>query len=537
MPRRIDIELTSALADGSWTWRAAGARVPKGVLDGKILPDGSTVGDQLKAEIEQELDGIEVLQIIQGRAKAAPELLELLPIEENFQAVIETRAKRERNDRGDRGDRGGRGPKRGRRDDRGPRSDGGGRRRDGGGADGRERGGPRRPHFDPPPEVPQRPKPKRLRPGKAHRNEVLAEIPEEQRPIAELAIQGMAAVRTRLADDNKKLAAAGQPTMPEQSVLKMAESLMPKLRVADWLDRADAALRQMENLDLRDVRSVVAASDDPIVARDESTRDIAAKLKEELAKKQELELKLWLEDVDAALTVGRSIRALRLSSQPPKAGVMFPPELARKLGAAATAGLTPEDSSDRWSAVMEAAAFSPVRTLVTPAAPPTTITDDLRATALRLGPLLPQIAALLGVEVPAGAPRPKPLRPGPRNEKRKKPARRDGGDAGTPSGQGRGKGKGRGNRDASAPSPAAAKATEQTPADEQVTAPPEPTPTDQSSGDAPASAEAAKVETTDATPSAAPEPSAVENATASDAPAETASAETTGESDGDAPAS
>ena len=216
---------------------------------------------------------------------------------------------------------------------------------------------------------------------------------------------------------------------------------------------------------------------------------------------------------------------------------MFPPELARKLGAAATAGLTPEDSSDRWSAVMEAAAFSPVRTLVTPAAPPTTITDDLRATALRLGPLLPQIAALLGVEVPAGAPRPKPLRPGPRNEKRKKPARRDGGDAGTPSGQGRGKGKGRGNRDASAQSPAAAKATEQTPADEQVTAPPEPTPTDQSSGDAPASAEAAKVETTDATPSAAPEPSAVENATASDAPAETASAETTGESDGDAPAS
>ena len=433
MPRRIDIELTSALADGSWTWRAAGARVPKGVLDGGILPDGAKVGDEIKVEVEQELDGIEITSVVKGRDKAAPDLLELLPVEENFQAVIETRAKRDRNDRGGREGRGGRDGKRGRRDDRGGRGDA--RRRDGDsrergegrdGGDGRsERRGPRRPHFDPPPEVPQRPKPKRLRPGKARRNEVLAEIPEEQRPIAELAIQGMAAVRSRLAEDNKKLAAEGKPTMPEESVLKMAEGLMPKLRVADWLDRAEATQRQMENLDLRDLRSVVAASDDPIVARDESTRELATKLKADLVKKQEHELKLWLEDVDAALTVGRSIRALRLSSQPPKAGVMFPPELARKLGAAATAGLTVDDSSDRWAAVMEAAAFSPVRALVTPAEPPTTITDDLRKTALRLGPLLPQIAALLGVEVPAGAPRPKPLRPGPRNDKRKKPAARD----------------------------------------------------------------------------------------------------------------
>jgi hypothetical protein len=266
---------------------------------------------------------------------------------------------------------------------------------------------------------------------------VLAQIPEEQRPIAELAIQGMAAVRSRLAADNKQLAAEGKPTMPEDSVLKMAEGLMPKLRVADWLDRAEAAQRQMEHLDLRDLRSVVAASDDPIVARDESTREIAATLKQDLVKKQDQELKLWLEDVDAALTVGRSIRALRLSSQPPKAGVMFPPELARKLGEAATAGLTPIDSSDRWAAVMEAAAFSPVRALVTPTAPPETITDDLRKTALRLGPLLPQIAALLGVDVPADAPRPKPLRPGPRNDKRKKPASRDAGGAGGGGGGGK----------------------------------------------------------------------------------------------------
>ena len=90
MPRRIDIELTSALSDGSYTWRAAGAREPKGVLPGSILPPGTAVGDELKVEIEQMVDGIEVLGVIKGREKAAPDLLELLPSDKPFEAVIES---------------------------------------------------------------------------------------------------------------------------------------------------------------------------------------------------------------------------------------------------------------------------------------------------------------------------------------------------------------------------------------------------------------------------------------------------------------
>ena len=242
---------------------------------------------------------------------------------------------------------------------------------------------------------------------------MLADLPEEQRPIAEMALQGMSAVRARVKEENTKLAAAGQPTMPEASVVKMAEDMLPKLRVAEWLDRAEAAQRQMEHLDLRDLRSVVAAGDDPIVARDDSTREVADDLRKALVRKQDEELALWFGDIDAAIGVGRVIRALRLSSQPPKAGVMFPPDLARRLGEAATAALSPDDPADRWIAVLEAGAFSPVRTLLAPTAAPSVITDDLKATALRLGPALPQIAALLGVEIPAGTPKPKPLRAGP----------------------------------------------------------------------------------------------------------------------------
>ena len=90
--------------------------------------------------------------------------------------------------------------------------------------------------------------------------------------------------------------------MPEASVLKMAEELLPRLRVAEWLDRAEAARDQIEHLDLRDLRSVVASSDDPMVARDETTRQLAGELKAALATKQEQELQLWFGDIDAALT-------------------------------------------------------------------------------------------------------------------------------------------------------------------------------------------------------------------------------------------
>ena len=99
MPRRIDIELTSALSDGSWTWRAAGAREPKGTVESSLLPDGANVGDELKVEVEQGLDGIEILSIVKGREKSGRELLELLHVEEDFKSVIEKRAQRPNGDR------------------------------------------------------------------------------------------------------------------------------------------------------------------------------------------------------------------------------------------------------------------------------------------------------------------------------------------------------------------------------------------------------------------------------------------------------
>src|SRR3990170_1022809 len=143
MPTRIEIELTSAGADGSWTWRAAGAREPRGTLDGSILPEGAAVGDQLKVESEKDIDGIRILSIVQPKQKNDRDgVLELLPTGD-FEPVIQQRATRDRHDGGrgrprrDRGERGDRGDRE-RGDRRGPRRDGEG------GGESRDRRGPRR---------------------------------------------------------------------------------------------------------------------------------------------------------------------------------------------------------------------------------------------------------------------------------------------------------------------------------------------------------------------------------------------------------
>ncbi len=428
MSRRIDIELTSSRPDGTWTWRAAGAREPKGVVPSSLLPADARVGQVLKAEAEADLDGLTITSVTDPKSRSPRSgLLELIPSEKPFEAVTQQLARKERSDRpgrnrprGDRPDRGDR--PRGDRQDRGPRSDrpergerpGGerprGERRDR--PDGSRPPRRERPNFTPPPELPQRPKAKRLKPGRTHRNAVLAELPEAQRPVAERALQGgIPAVRQAINEQNTERRAQGLDEVPAAGLLAMAEQLLPKLRVAEWLDRADAAKAVIDDLDLRDLRSGVAAGEDPLVARDESTRALAAELKQALATKQDKEMRLWLEDIDAAVGVGRVVRALKLSSQPPKAGTPFPAELAKRLADATGASLTSDAPAERWIAVLEAAAFSPVRTQVAAVGAPAAPGEELLSTVRRLAPLLPQVATMFGIEVAEGAAAPKPLRP------------------------------------------------------------------------------------------------------------------------------
>lgn len=393
MSRRIDIELTSVLPDGGFTWRAAGAKAPKGTIAAGVVPTSHRVGEVLKVEAEFDLDGITVLGLVQSRdKKQKSNTLEMLPSSSKFEPVTQRLAKKSEN----------------RRTTRKP-------------------SGPKKSRFTAPPELPKRPTPKRLRPGRQHRSAILETLPAEQRPVAEKALSGgIKAVRDAVKAQNDQLKKEGKPEVPADGLISMAQDLLPKLRVADWLDRAEAAREVLDQLDLRDLRSVVVASEDPMVVRDESTRELATTLKTALKKRQDEEQTLWLQDIEANLGVGRSVRALKLSSEPPKAGQPFPAELGTKLLQAARESLTSENSSERWIAVLEAAAFSPIRSQVTVQSIPAAQGEQLLATVKRLAPVLPQVAAAFGITVEPGASAPRPLRPQRQPRKTRKPGKPEG---------------------------------------------------------------------------------------------------------------
>lgn len=394
---RLDIELTSSPGDGTYTWRAAGAKQPKGSLNSALLPDGVGVGDVVKVEAEADLDGLVITTVFAPKgARKEPDFLELLGSGRDEPLVTQVLASRGRGrgrDGDDRGRRRGSGGGRGR--------DGG---RDGGGRKDRSRGergkGGNRPERAERPKPPARPKAPRLRPGRAHRQAALKALPQAQHLLADEVLRGgVPAVRQAVENMNKKAAAEGMPKIKVQPLVSLAEKMAPRLKAAEWRDRAEAAVSGIEEIDLRDIRSVVAAAEN--AARDEESRALADQLRAGLAARADSEHRKWLNELAATIADGRTVRALRLSSRPPKAGAPLPVDMAAKLAEAASASLTAEVTSDRWATVLDAVAFSPVRSQVVTEGIPAKPSDELLTAVKKLASRTPEIAKLFGIEPPA----------------------------------------------------------------------------------------------------------------------------------------
>jgi hypothetical protein len=141
MSRRIEIEITSLNGDVA-TWRAAGAKQPKGVLSAALVPGGPVVGNVYRADVEQYMEGIEVLSVMAPKT-ASPvdprnERVQLIPSAKQGPDVVVTYAPK---GRGGARREGGRDAGPSRRDGAPSRREGGPGRREG--SDGRE-GGPGR---------------------------------------------------------------------------------------------------------------------------------------------------------------------------------------------------------------------------------------------------------------------------------------------------------------------------------------------------------------------------------------------------------
>ena len=409
MPR-MEIELTSTREDGQWTWRAAGARQPRGTMADILVPAGTSVGDVLRVEVEQFMDGIEVTSVLVDRVeRSEPETLEILGSGHNEPLVTTKLAGqrgRRRDEDGPRG-RGGR-DRRPRRDDgekrdtdkgagrkdRRPRRDDGEKRDTDKGSGRKDRPDRRSPAR---PDAEAKPRARRLRPKRVHRKAAIAALPEDQQPLALiLARDGVPGVRSVIEAQNAAAETVGEPGIPAELLLKLAERIHPNLRTADWRDRAESALAGIEDIDLRDIRSVVVAAE--TAARGSEDRELADRLREALTARVDREHKAWIGEVTSALGEDRVVRALRLSSRPPKAGAPLPSPILDRLAAAAEASLTSDTGQDRWATVLDAVALSPVHQRVTPAGLPIEPTEQLLDVVKRVSMSVPSIAASFGVE-------------------------------------------------------------------------------------------------------------------------------------------
>src|SRR5207248_9326367 len=244
-----------------------------------------------------------------------------------------------------------------------------------------------------------------LHAGRAYRDALIATHPPEQVPVAEQLLKGgIPAVRQAVQTQNEKAKGAGGPEISAEPIVTLAEELLPRLRAAEWRDRAEAAVGQADEVGLRDLRAVVAGAD--TVARDPESRELAAKLRDALERRSAAEKQAWVEEVTSALDDGRVVRALRISGRPPEAGARVPAELAGRLSDAAGTAMGPDAAPDRWAAVLDAVAASPVRTSVKPAGLPSDPGEDFLKTARQAATRVPALVPLLGIEAKPAAPRP-----------------------------------------------------------------------------------------------------------------------------------
>jgi hypothetical protein len=411
MSRRIDIELTSQAGDGSWTWRAAGARQPKGTVEPTLVPAGQSVGAVLQADVEVSLDGIEIIALtaakplrsaektegrieVKGTPKRAPDVSVIL---------APGSTKRRRDDEGDRRER--RGGRRG----TGPEGEGGGRPprperedradRPRGGAGPRRPGGRRPGDGDGRPTRGERPT---VPTSTAHRNAMLATLRPEQIPVAEQLLRGgLQAVRQAIDAQNSAAKASGKPPVAVDALLAMADELLPTVRLADWKDRASVAQAQGKDYRLRELRAVVAAS--RTVNLDDEGRGMAKSLQESLEQRTTALREEWLARITNALNDGRVQQAVEASIRPPEPGTRCPAELAVRLATAAGEAMTADLAPEDWMRLLDAVVASPVRRTVKPAGIPE---DEVaRQAARHAAGAVPALAKLLGLRIPPPPPR------------------------------------------------------------------------------------------------------------------------------------
>jgi hypothetical protein len=421
MAHRIEVELTSQTGDTTWTWRAAGARQPRGTVQASLVPEGSGVGSVLRAEVETTLDGTTVTALLPLKAKGdvrSVDRIEVLGTPKSgpdVNVVLASKSKRRRDERPEGARDGARrpaGPRpRSESGDRGPRSDARSRGRQTAGAPpedggGRKRTGPARPGSR---ESGGRDNPRRPTPSSTYRNAALAELPPEQLPVAEQLLKGgIPAVRQAIQEQNSRARAESRPEVTPGPLLSLAEQLLPKINLASWKDRAASARAAGKDVPLRELRSIVASAS--TVTLDDEGTEMATALRTALDQRVTALRERWVERITSALDDGRTVEAVRASIRPPEPAARLSSELAVRLAGAAGQAMSAETPPAEWLALLEVVVESPVRRTVKPVGLPTDADEAVLTAARQASGYVPELARLMGIPIP---PPPGPRRPVP----------------------------------------------------------------------------------------------------------------------------
>ena len=465
MSRRIEIEITSLNGDVA-TWRAAGAKLPKGVLNSSLIPGGPVVGNVYRADVEQYMEGIEILSVMAPKT-ASPldprhERLELIPTVKSGPDVVVTYAPKGRGgSRREGGDtRRESGPSR-RESGPGRRESGPGRRESG---PSRREGGPpsvegsevrdaskrpdraKRPPRSPvdrdtatsangerPPRGPRTERPARgARPPRperpagpaqppmttTNRNALLATLSPEQLPVAEQLLRGgMPSVRAAVAEQNKNAAAQGRPTIDATTIERIAEELLGKTNLALWKDRAAGAIGAGRELRLRDLRAVVTSA--KTVSLDEEARAQLKELQVSLTARLDHLRTQWTAKLDTAIETKNVKEALALVARPPDMSTRVSAEMAAKVVAITSEALSADADPTLWKEIVELTVDTSIRRNVKPQGIPSD--ESCKAVAIHNAGAIPEFAKLLGMRVP---PPPPPTRIVRRPTTRRPPTRR-----------------------------------------------------------------------------------------------------------------
>lgn len=413
MSRRIEIEITSINGEVA-TWRAAGAKLPKGSLATSLLPSGTKAGAEFRADVEQNMEGVEVLAVLPVKTASPLDLrgerIAIVPKAPTGPDIQVTYAPK-----GGKGRRDGDGP-RGRRDgdDSRPRRDDKGSRgpRAGGPAgEGGDKGGrPARPRSNdrrgPRPERPTGPPMLTV-----HRNAFLATLTPEQLPVAEQLLRGgLPAVRTAVAEQNKTATAQGRTTVNADAIDRIATDLLGKANLAMWKDRAAGAQSAGRDLRLRDLRPVVTSA--KTVNLDDEARTMLKDLQAQLTSQIEILSTEWLAKIAAAIESKNAIEALTLAARPPEFRMQVASESAAAIAALASESLNENLAPAQWVALVQAAVASPMHRTIKPTGIPAD--ETCRNEAIKVAGAIPELAKLLGMRVPPPPPRTvTPRRPRP----------------------------------------------------------------------------------------------------------------------------